>query len=364
VRRIVGEGGEDADELRVALIGFGLAGRVFHAPLLDATSGLRLASIVTSDPSRQGEARARYPDAKVLERVDDLWSTAPDHDLVVVATPNRSHAPLALAALDAGLPVVVDKPFAPTAAEAESILDAARQRGLLLSVFQNRRWDGDFLTVQRIVADGAVGPVVRFESRFERWRPERDPTAWRERGDPGEGGGLLLDLGSHLVDQAVVLFGLPTHVYAEVEQRRDGAEVDDDTFVALSHANGVRSHLWCSTVSRLLGPRLRVLGLHGAYEKQGLDGQEPALAAGGRPDAADWGREPEERWGTLATGDGERRVETTAGAYPAYYAGIADSLRTGAPPPVDPADAIAVLRVLEAAARSARSRTVEVLADA
>ena len=355
-----------ANGYRVALIGYGLGGRVFHAPLVQATPGMHVASIVTSDPSRRREAATRYPEARVLERVEDLWAAAQEHDLVVVATPNRFHGPLALTALEAGLPVVIDKPFAPTADEAEAVLAAARARGLLLSVFQNRRWDGDFLTVQRLLddgPDGALGPVVRFESRFERWRPERDAEAWRERGDPAEGGGLLLDLGSHLIDQAMVLFGPPTHVYAEVERRRAGAEVDDDSFVALAHANGVRSHLWFSTVARLLGPRIRLLGLRGAYEKHGLDGQEPALADGGQPDAAGWGREPEERWGTLASDDGERQVETAPGDYPAYYAGIAESLRTGAPPPVDPSDSIAVLRVIEAALRSARSGTVEDLRD-
>jgi predicted dehydrogenase len=350
-----------AGDLRVAVIGFGLGGRVFHAPLVASTPGMRVVSIVTGDPDRQADARARYPDATIRDRPEQLWAAAADHDLVVITTANASHVPLAMDALAAGLPVVLDKPMAATAADAEKVAAAATQRDLLLSVFQNRRWDGDFLTIRRLLDDGAVGPVVRFESRFERWRPERSPTAWRERGDPAEGGGLLLDLGSHLVDQAMQLFGPPTRVYAEVDRRRDGAEVDDDSFVALEHRGGERSHLWFSVTARLGGPRFRVLGLRGAFEKHGLDPQEDALASGGDPSAPGWGSEAEDRWGTLADADGERRIETEPGDYPAYYAGVAAALRDGRPPPVDPEDSISGLLVLEAARRSAERGTVEEL---
>jgi predicted dehydrogenase len=351
-----------SDDLRVAIIGYGLGGRVFHAPLVAATAGMRVSSIVTRDPDRRAQARARYPDATVLDRAEEIWTAAGDHDLVVVTTPNVAHAPLALAALGAGLPVVLDKPMAATVADAEAVLVEADRRGLLLSVFQNRRWDGDFLTVRRLLDAGSLGRVVRFESRFDRWRPERNPAAWREGGDPAAAGGLLFDLGSHLVDQAIVLFGPPARVYAEVDRRRDGAETDDDTFVALEHAGGERSHLWCSVTARLLAPRMRVLGLRGAYVKHGLDPQEDALAAGGDPSEPGWGREPEDRWGTLGDDDGDRRVETEPGDYPAYYAGIAAALRGGGPPPVDARESIAGLRVLDAAARSARDGTVEELA--
>ena len=349
------------DTIDVAVIGFGLGGRVFHAPLVESTPGLRVASIVTSDPERQAQARQRYPDAAILDRADELWEAPSATGLVVITTPNRFHGPLALAAFDVGLPVVVDKPFAPSAAEADAIVAAARARGVVLSVFQNRRWDGDFLTVRRLLAEDAIGPVVRFESRFERWQPERKPAAWRERGGPEEAGGLLFDLGSHLIDQAMVLFGPPTHVYAECDRRREGAEVDDDTFVALTHAGGERSHLWASVLARTGGPRMRLLGMRGAYTKYGLDAQEPGLAGGTVPGAADWGREPEEHWGTLATADGERSVETEPGAYQEYYAGVARSLTEGVPPPVDPEDSVAGLRVIEAAARSAATGTVQAL---
>jgi scyllo-inositol 2-dehydrogenase (NADP+) len=346
------------DPIRVALIGYGLAGAVFHGPLISSTPGMSLATIVTGDPERRARASSDHPDARLLAGVDALWERPADHDLVVVATPNRSHVPLGLAALGAGLPVVIDKPMAPTAEEGRRLVAEATERDLLLAVFQNRRWDGDFLTVRRLLSEDALGPIVRFESRFERWRPRVGPEAWRERGDPEEAGGLLFDLGSHLIDQAVVLFGPPRTVYAEVDRRRPSAEVDDDVFVALEHEAGVRSHLWMSVLAAIPGPRMRVLGMGAAYEKFGLDVQERALSEGARPDDPDWGRDPPDRWGRLSTGDGERTVETEPGAYPEFYRGIAASLRDGTPPPVDPNDSVAVLRIIEAAQESARTKGV------
>jgi predicted dehydrogenase len=266
--------------------------------------------------------------------------------------------PLALAAIEAGLAVVVDKPLAPTAAEGRRVVEAASAAGVLLTVFHNRRWDGDMRTVIRLREEDAVGPVTRFESRFERWRPEVKTGAWRERGAPEDAGGVLFDLGSHLVDQTIVLFGRPTHVYAEVDRRRPGAEVDDDAFVALAHRGGVRSHLWTSHVAALPQARMRLLGLRGAYVKDGLDGQEDALRAGQRPGDPGWGEDPPDRWGWLGTEEDGRRVETERGAYEQFYAAVARSLRKGAPPPVDPMDAVVGLEVLEAAFESARRAQV------
>jgi scyllo-inositol 2-dehydrogenase (NADP+) len=339
-----------ASELRVGIAGYGLAGSVFHAPLIAATPGLRIAAIVTTNPERRERAAREHPEARVVGALDEMLGQV---DLVVVATPNIDHAPAARAALAAGADVVVDKPLAVTAAEGGELVAEAERAGRLLTVFQNRRWDGDFLTVRRLMGEGALGTVTRFESRFERWRPQVAPGAWRERGNPREGGGLLLDLGSHLVDQARLLFGHPRSVYAEVERRRDGAAADDDVFIALGHENGVRSHLWASAVAPHLGPRFRVLGLEAAYVKDGLDPQEDALAGGARPGDSDWGREPQDRWGRLWAGESQRPVETEPGAYETLYAGVAAAIREGAPPPVDPADSVAALEVLEAAARSA-----------
>ncbi len=351
-----GFAGGDAG-FRVGLIGYGLAGAVFHAPLIAATPGLRLEIVVTSNPERARQARDEHPGVEVVASADELWARADELDLAVVASPNRTHVPLARAALEAGLAVVVDKPLAASSADARALVDEARARGLLLSVFQNRRWDGDFLTVCRLIAEGALGDVHRFESRFERWRP-MPKQGWRERGDREEAGGLLYDLGSHLIDQALVLFGPARHVYAELDRRRPGVQVDDDAFVALTHASGVRSHLWMSAVAADDSMRMRVLGSRAAYVKSELDMQEATLRAGLLPGDPEWGREPPERWGRLGAGSEWTKVETEPGAWPAFYAGIAASLRDGAPPPVDAADSISVLEIIEAAQRSSAEPAV------
>jgi predicted dehydrogenase len=233
---------------------------------------------------------------------------------------------------------------------------------VLLTVFQNRRWDGDFLTVRQLLETAQLGTVARFESRFERWRPELSG-GWRESGDPEDAGGLLYDLGSHLVDQALQLFGPAAEVYAELDARRAGARTDDDTFVALTHESGVRSHLWMSAVAAEQGPRFRVLGSAAAFTKYGLDVQEDALRDGGDPREPGWGREPEEHWGELANGDETRRIETVPGAYQRFYEGVVRALRGGAPPPVDPEQVVAALGVLEAARVAARERRVIPLLD-
>jgi scyllo-inositol 2-dehydrogenase (NADP+) len=351
-----------SDTVRVGLIGYGLAGEAFHAPLIAATPGMRLSAVVTSSPERAAKARSRHPDAHVVPTADELLERADELDLVVIASPNRTHLPLARRALEAGLAAVVDKPLAASSADGAALVEDARRRGLLLSVFQNRRWDGDFLTLRRLLAEGALGPVHRYESRFERWRPV-PKTGWRESADPVDAGGTLFDLGSHLVDQARVLFGPVASVYAEVDARRAGVEADDDAFVALTHAGGVRSHLWMGATSPEHGLRMRVLGTRAAYVKHGMDVQEDALRGGASPGGAGWGMEPEERWGRIGGDDDWRAVPTEPGAYPAFYAGIAAALREGGPPPVDPADAVAVLRILEAARRSSRERTVVALED-
>ncbi|WP_327729534.1 Gfo/Idh/MocA family oxidoreductase [Streptomyces sp. NBC_00487] len=351
--------GTSADRpLRVALVGYGLAGSVFHAPLIAATEGLTLDTVVTSNPERRAQARAEFPDVRFAVTTDELWARADELDLVVVASPNKTHVPVATAALEAGLAVVVDKPIAGAAAEARELAALADSRGLLLSVFQNRRWDNDFLTLRGLLAAGELGEVRRFESRFERWRPQLKG-GWRESGDPAEIGGLLYDLGSHVVDQALTLFGPATLVYAESDLRRPGAETDDDTFIAVTHASGVRSHFHVSAVTPQLGPRFRVLGSEAGYVKYGLDPQEAALRDGERPaPGADWGQEPEELWGRIGAGDspltdGGRPVPTVPGDYPAYYAAVAAALRGTGENPVTAHEAAAALDVLEAARRSA-----------
>ena len=334
--------------LRVGVIGYGLGGSAFHAPFIAATPGLELTAIVTRDADRQRAAAQRYPGVRIVDDVAQLWDGSLSLDLVAISTPNRTHVPLALAAIAAGMHVVVDKPLAPSSSAARAVAEAARQGGRLIIPFQNRRWDGDFLTLRRILSEGALGDPIRFESRFERWRPA--PTrGWRERGAADEAGGLLFDLGSHLIDQALVLFGPVSEVYAHFDRRRPGVEADDDTFVALTHASGVRSHLYMSAVAAQAAPRFRLLGWAGAFTKWGLDVQEDALRAGVRPGGPEWGREPEERWGTLGIDGQVRRVPTERGDYGAFYAEVARAIRAEGPTPVDVDDAIAMLEVIEAA---------------
>ena len=344
--------------LRVGLIGFGTAGRFFHAPLLASTPGLELAAVVTSDPARRDDILATYPGTQVVASAEELWTR--DLDLVVVASPNKTHVPLAEAALEAGSAVVVDKPLAITSADGRALVEKAQARGKLLSVFQNRRWDGDFRTVAQLIADGRLGTVQRFESRFERWRPKLKG-GWRETGGRDEGSGLLYDLGSHLVDQALTLFGPAASVYAQADVRREGAQADDDTFIALTHVSGVRSHLWASATTASLGPRFRVLGSQGAYVTYGLDGQEDELRAGRTPRDAGFGVTPPERYGTVGAEGEFETCPTLDGRYADYYAGIERALRGEGPVPVDPSDAVAALTVIEAARISADENRVVTL---
>lgn len=332
------------DSIRVALIGYGTGGAVFHAPLISATPGMELAAIVTGDPDRRAVVHGRYPSTEVLDTAERVWTGG--YDLAVITTPNRWHVPLAHAALDAGMPVVVDKPIAPTAAEARALAC-----GPLVIPFHNRRWDGDFRTVARLVRDGALGGILRFESRFTRWRPHIKP-GWKETADPSDAGGVLYDLGSHLIDQAIALFGPPEDVYAELDVRRPSAVAVDDAFLALTHPGGVRSHLWMSAVSADLGPRFRVLGDQAAYTVYGLDGQEDQLRGGLTPAGDGYGVSPPEAYGRLGTPGDTRTVPTENGRYQDFYPQVAAALRGEAPPPVTLEDAVAGLEVIETALRA------------
>lgn len=345
-----------APPFRVGLIGYGLGGASFHAPLIATTPGLSLTAIATSNPERRRAAALAHPAARIVDGPPDLWDVA-DLDVIVIASPNRTHAPLAHEALAHGFHVVVDKPFATSVSEARPLVAEANRNDLVLTVFQNRRWDGDFLTVRRLLAEDALGAPLRFESRFERWRPIPKDN-WRERGTPEEAGGLLFDLGSHLIDQALVLFGPAREVYAELDRRRAGVQVDDDCFVAITHASGVRSHLFMSALASQTGPRFRVLGSRAGFVKWGMDPQEAKLRDGLLPDRPGFGDDPQEQWGRLGT-DGEFTcVPTEPGAYRQFYEGVVHALLGMAPPPVSPHDAIATLAVIEVAQQSAAERRV------
>jgi predicted dehydrogenase len=346
-----------SDDIRVAVIGFGLAGQVFHAPLVSATPGMRVASIVTSNPERRALAQHQYPDALLLDSAEAVWQRAGEHDLAVVATSNRTHVPLALAAIAAGLGVVVDKPFAATSAEARRVVQRAREGKKFLSVFQNRRWDSELLTLKRLLASGDLGKVLRFESHFDRWRPE-PKGGWREKGAAEEAGGLLYDLGSHLIDQALHVFGPVTQVYAELDRRRQGVEADDDFFVALTHASGVRSHLAATVMAAQPRPRMVAFGTKATYVKMPLDIQEDALRSGLRPDKPGWPEDPPENWGKLGVGQEARSVRSEPGDYRQFYVGVAAAMREGKPPPVDPEEAVRVIEIIEAAQRSVKGRAL------
>lgn len=334
--------------LNVALVGYGDAGKAFHAPLIAHTDGLRLHTVVSGNAAK---VHADVPDVRV---VADPQSAFDDDaiDLVVIAAPNAVHAPLALAALQARRHVVVDKPFTTTLAEARQVVDAATRNGCIASVFHNRRWDGDFLTLRKLVEDGTLGEVVELHSHFDRFRPQV-PDRWRERA--GAGAGLWFDLGPHLVDQALQLFGIPEAVQADIAVQRDGAVVDDWFHVVLRYPR-LRVVLHAGALVAAPGPRFVAHGTCGSFVKHGLDMQEAMLKRGTVPGAPGWGVDPAP--GTLTRVDDgvahASRVETIAGDYRAFYAGMRDALLGHAPPPVTTTEALAVMRILELGATSAR----------
>ncbi|MBB4930044.1 putative dehydrogenase [Lipingzhangella halophila] len=347
---------EGERELHVALLGYGMGGEVFHAPLIDATPGMRLSAVVTGNAERAAAARKRYPHVEVLGSADEVWRRPGDFEVAVIATPNDLHAPFASAAMKAGMAVVVDKPFALSPAQARELAGEAEQRDQVLTAFHNRRWDSDFLTLWKLVDEGALGRVHRFESRFERWRPAVKDI-WREWGSEAAGAGILYDLGPHLIDQAITVLGPVASVYPEIDTRREGSATDD-VFLALTHESGARSHLWMSALAGHPGPRFRVLGDRGAYTVDGLDGQQARLADGERPDAGDWGVEPETAWGHVRAGDDARAVPSARGDYPAFYSGVRDAVAEGEPAPVDLHEVVHGLEVIEAARRGAATGQV------
>jgi predicted dehydrogenase len=275
-----------------------------------------------------------------------------DLDLVVLASPGHVHLEQGLAALAAGAAVVIDKPFAASVDEGRRLIDAAEAAGRPLAVFQNRRWDGDFLTLRRLLSEGRLGRVHRFESTFERWSPGlRD--RWQDTTTSAQAAGITFDLGSHLIDQALQLFGPATVTNAELSILRRGGVSDDDAFISLLHDGGTRSHLTLSRFAGQNGPRFRVLGSESAYTVYGLDNQEHALGAGGLPTDEDYGVTPREQWGLLgiagSTDAPLTPVPTERGDYPGFYAGVAAAIRDGAPVPVDSRDSLETLRIIEAA---------------
>ena len=335
--------------VRIGLAGYGLGGRYYHAPLIASAANCEFLGVVTTSPERRRQAAEDHG----LPAFDDLAELASaGAEAVTISTPADTHVTLTQQALRLGLAVVCDKPFAPDATQARTTVELAEQLEVPLTVYQNRRWDSDFLTLRALLSTGALGTLTVFESRFERFRPEHGPHA--------AGGGTLLDFGSHLADQALVLAGPVSGVYAEVHHRAGPAGLDDDVFVALTHTGGVQSHLWGSWWQGAPGPRIRAAGTRGAYVIGDVDGQEAVLRGGGSPASAggQWGAVPPERWGRLLRGDAGEPVPSERGAWDLFYPAFAAAVRGERPVPADPWDAVATAAVLDAARVSARTAAV------
>jgi scyllo-inositol 2-dehydrogenase (NADP+) len=333
--------------IRVGLVGYGLAGKVFHAPLIASEPALELAGIVTS---RADQARQDYPQAQVYASLDDLL--AADIHLVVIATPNTTHFPFAAQALRAGKHVVVDKPFTTTAHEAADLIAMAQEQSVVLSVFQNRRWDNDFLTVRRVLDAGMLGAIHTYEAHYDRYRPDVHGR-WREQDLPGSG--VLFDLGAHLIDQALMLFGMPDSVWADIRRQRPGAAVDDYFQLVLRYSDR-SAILRAGSLVLASASHFRIDGDHGSLRKNGIDPQEDALRAGQRPGDPGWGEDRPEQYAELTYVAGDLTMQgvarTLPGSYEAYYRGIADAIANGASVPVAPEDALNTMRVIAAAFQS------------
>jgi len=340
--------------INVGLIGFGLAGRSFHAPVISAVPGMRLAAIL----QRQGdEAAIAYPQAKIVRSLDELLAI-PDLQLIVIATPNDTHAPFARAALAAGRNVVVDKPFTTSYQESVDLVKFAEKFGKLLTVYQNRRYDGDFQAIRQLVAEGALGRIVRFETNYDRFRPNLKPNAWREKPEPGAG--ILFDIGPHLIDQAMILFGKPEAITADVRIEREGGLADDGFDIMFHYPKCMRAVLSSNILAAVSRPRFLLFGTKGAFLKQTVDPQENNLRFGKIPKEGPWGAEPEENWGLLTLSDGtnttQRRIPSGTGDYRDYYANVRDVIEGKALPFVPLPYALNVMNALELCRESSDAR--------
>ncbi|HEX2917035.1 MAG TPA: oxidoreductase [Edaphobacter sp.] len=351
-------------EIGVAVIGFGLAGRVFHAPFVSAVPGLKLEAIVQR---RGDEAAQAYPGVRILRSVEEALADK-GISLIVVGTPNETHYELAKKALQAGKHGVIDKPFAATSEQAKELIELARAKKLILAPFHNRRWDGDFLTVCKILASGELGRVATFESHFDRFRPLPREATWKEAGN--DANGMLFDLGPHLVDQALALFGTPESITASVRRDRDTTEIEDAFDIVLSYPR-LQAICRATMLAAEPAPRFLIHGTLGSFRKYGLDPQEPALVGGAKVpamgDSREWLGEPESAWGTLVVapdpnqpGDLKRTtIRTEPGDYRSYYANVRDAILGTGQLAVTPEDGYRVIRLLELARQSsAEGRTL------
>jgi scyllo-inositol 2-dehydrogenase (NADP+) len=341
------------DEIAVGLIGYGMAGRVFHAPVIHSVPDLRLKKIV----ERHGNhSKEKYPSVEIVRDVAELLRDN-EIELIVVATPNSSHFEFARQSLIAGKHVVVDKPFTNSSAEAQELIDLAKAQNRIITVHHNRRWDGDFLTVRKLIDGIVLGRLAEYESHFDRFRSQVRSGAWRE--EEGEGSGIIFDLGSHLIDQAQVLFGLPGTITADVRVQRDMAKAVDNFELILDY-DDLKVTLKATMLAREPGPRFLLYGTEGSYVKYGLDPQEEALKQGHTPLETGWGEEPKDLWGRLNTQFGELHVEgvveTLPGCYQAFYQNVADAIRGRAELAVKPEEARDTIRIIELAMQSSEEK--------
>ena len=339
--------------VRVGLIGFGLAGQSFHAPVIRGVPGMELACILER---RGSKAQERYPDVRVARTVEELLKDETIR-LCVVATPNDSHFELTRACLLAGRDVVVDKPFTPTLAEAKELVQLAAERGRLLTVYQDRRWDGDFHTIRKLTRAGTLGSIVEYEVRFDRFRPEPKANAWKEQADRAAAG-VLFDLGPHLIDQALVLFGEPRSIWASAFCQRTTSQVDDAFDVCMEYP-ALRVMLRARIIALAPGPHLVIHGTKGSFVKYGMDPQEARLRGSNCPDGtdwgADWGEDPEQFWGTLSlVGQPPVKVKTEAGDYRGFYRNVRDAIESGTELDVTPEQALRVMRGVLLSHKSSR----------
>jgi len=334
--------------IKVGLIGYGFGGAVFHAPMICAVPGLELSVIYTSNEEK---VRLTYPDVKVTTNLDEIWNNT-DIDLIVISTPNSTHYELAKRALETGKHIVIDKPFVIDIAEGEKLIELARVKGKHLSVYQSRRWDSDFKTVRQLITEGTLGEIYTFEAHYDRFRPEVKER-WKERNEPGSG--TLYDLGSHLIDQALLLFGKPLTVTADCLSQREGSKVDDYFHVILGYGS-CRVILHSSSLVRGRGPRFQIHGSKASFIKFGEDAQERQLLAGQRPGMPGWGEEDHSDYGEIITSDGEvnQRVPSEKGGYEQYYEQMYQSIVSDAPVPVKADQSLDVIRIIQLAEQSSK----------
>lgn len=333
--------------IQTAIIGYGLSGQVFHGGLLETMSQFHVHTIITTDPAKKTLAKQHHPTARVLDDPDTMIADAAI-ELVVISTPNIHHHPLAKKALLSGKHVIVEKPFTVTSAEAEDLIRTAEKAGRMLTVYHNRRYDSDFLTLRQVIDSGELGDIRLFESAYDRFRPDVNASAWREMQLPGSG--ILYDLGAHLIDQALTLFGLPTSLYADVRSLR-GGPVDDHFEIILDYPQ-MKATLTSRPLIKEPLPRFAIHGSSGSFVKYGLDVQEADLKAGKRRKYDDWGHEPENLWGMLNTTDKRRRIPSLAGNYHGFYKAVYAHLTQGTPLPITAQDGLHVIRMIELAMAS------------